>query len=423
MTETLLRKINIDQIPDTHDDLLDSETMEKARKIVLDIKTGGESALIEHAKKFGDLKEGDPLVLGKDDFEKAMHSLDQKKIDLMTRTAARIEKFARFQLGCIKEGSLDIENGTAGQTIAPLERAGCYAPGGRYPLPSSVLMTAITARVAGVKQIWVASPKPAPETLAAAAIAGADYMLCAGGAHAVAALGYGAGPVPPCDIVVGPGNRWVTAAKKLIAGQVRIDMLAGPSELLVLADATAPAGWVAADLLAQAEHDPDAVPILVSFSPELIETVEKEISTQLKKLPSADIARRALANGFAVVAPDLDSAIKICDRFAPEHLEIMTARPDDIAKKLSHYGALFIGPQSAEVLGDYGAGPNHVLPTGKASRITGGLSVFDFLRVRTWMRMDDPESGTELIDDAEKFAVMEGLAGHAFAAHIRKKNS
>lgn len=422
MSSNLLRKLSYDQLPDARVDLYDPETMEKAQAIVLDVKARGESALVEYATRFGDLTKGNPLVFTKEDFNKAKQSLDPSKLDIMMRTAGRIETFAQFQMSSLKEGSVKIEGGSAGQTVAPVERAGCYAPGGHYPLPSSVLMSSITARVAGVGEIWVASPKPALEILAAAAVAKADFLVSAGGAHAIAALAYGAGPVLPCDVVVGPGNRWVTAAKKLISGQVRIDMLAGPSELLILADSTAPADWIAADLLAQAEHDPDAFPVLVSLSPEMIEKVETELSKQLAQLPSAKIARRALANGFAVEAPDVETAIHICDRIAPEHLEIMTAEPDSIAKRLSHYGALFIGPYSAEVLGDYGAGPNHVLPTGRASRITGGLSVFDFLRVRTWMKLDRPIPETQLIEDAGAFAEMEGLAGHAKAAQLRRNN-
>ncbi|HUT78662.1 MAG TPA: histidinol dehydrogenase, partial [Polyangia bacterium] len=303
---------------------------------------------------------------------------------------------------------------------APVERAGCYAPGGRFPLPSSVLMTAVTARAAGVREVWVASPRPAPATLAAAAVAGVDGLLRVGGAQAVAALAFGAGPAPSCDVIVGPGNRFVTAAKQLVAGRVGIDLLAGPSELVVLADGTADPAVVAADLLAQAEHDPDAAPVLISTSGPLIDAVEREIASQLESLPTRDTAERAVrGNGFAVLAADLDEGITLCDRIAPEHLEVLCAKASSVAARAVHFGGLFIGAGAAEVLGDYGAGPNHTLPTGGTARFTGGLSVHHFLRVRTWLRVDDPAAARGLVDDAVALARIEGLEAHARSAARR----
>lgn len=277
-------------------------------------------------------------------------------------------------------------------------------------------MTAVTARVAGVETVWVASPKPTDHTLAAASIAGADALLAVGGAQAISAFAYGAA-VPVCDVIVGPGNRFVTAAKQLVSGRVRIDMLAGPSELLVLADHTADPVIVAADLLAQAEHDPDAVPVLVSLDADLINAVNVAISTQLRDLPTATTARAALDNGFAVLAPDLDAAIRLCDSLAPEHLEVLTEDCERVARRLTNYGGLFIGAGSAEVFGDYGVGPNHTLPTGGTGRFCGGLSVFDFLAIRTWMRLDDDPA--ELVRDAAALGRMEGLEAHARAAEKR----
>jgi phosphoribosyl-ATP pyrophosphohydrolase/phosphoribosyl-AMP cyclohydrolase/histidinol dehydrogenase len=268
--------------------------------------------------------------------------------------------------------------------------------------------------------VWVASPRPLPITLAAAAVAGVDGFLCVGGAQAVAALAYGAGPVPACDTIVGPGNRFVTAAKQLVFGRVSIDMLAGPSELTVLADATANPAVIAADLLAQAEHDPDAVPILVSLDSALIDAVNANLETQLKSLSTSDTADAALRrNGFAVLAENLEAAVKICDRLAPEHLELQVANATQVADLCTHYGGLFIGDQAAEVLGDYGAGPNHTLPTGGTARHSGGLSVFDFLRIRTWINIEDPSKSGPLLEDAKRLADLEGLAGHANAAKIR----
>ncbi len=251
-------------------------------------------------------------------------------------------------------------------------------------------MTAVTARVAGVDNVIVASPRPALVTLAAAAVAGADAVLAVGGAHAIAALAYGIDGFDPCDVVVGPGNRWVTAAKQVVSGRVGIDMLAGPSELVVLADETVDPATVAADLLAQAEHDPDALPVLVTTSETLAKAVEAEIENQLTGLPTREVAEVALAGGFITVVPDLESAIAVCDQLAPEHLQVMTKESEKVAATLDHWGGLFIGSGSAEVFGDYGSGPNHTLPTGGVARYRGGLSVLDFLRVRTWLEIDDP---------------------------------
>jgi phosphoribosyl-ATP pyrophosphohydrolase/phosphoribosyl-AMP cyclohydrolase/histidinol dehydrogenase len=280
-------------------------------------------------------------------------------------------------------------------------------------------MTAVTARSAGVEEVWVASPRPTSTTLAAAAVAGADGLLAVGGAQAVAALAWGAGEVPACDIVVGPGNRWVTAAKKLVAGEVAVDMLAGPSELVVIADASADSATVAADLLAQAEHDPDALPMLIALEAGVVEKVNREIAAALEDLPTAGVARKALSNGFAIVAADREEAGRVCDAIAPEHLQLSVEDPDEWLPFLGHFGAIFLGNRACEVFGDYGAGPNHVLPTGGSARRTGGLSVFHFLRVRTWLRDDAPSINDEFLADAVALARMEGLEAHARAALLR----
>ncbi|GMF30689.1 unnamed protein product [Phytophthora fragariaefolia] len=303
--------------------------------------------------------------------------------------------------------------------VSPMHAAGCYAPGGRYPLPSSVLMTAVTARVAGVQTVVVASPRPAPATLAAAYLAGADYFLAAGGAQAIAAMAYGVGGVPACDIIVGPGNKWVTAAKSLVFGKCAIDMLAGPSECLVIADESADAATIAADLLAQAEHDTAAVPILVTTSQETIDAVNEQLAKQLETLPSAPTASVSVQNGFAVLCPDMATCVSVSDVLAPEHLEVITSNAREVADQVSNYGGLFVGGRAAEVFGDYGAGPNHVLPTGGTAKYTGGLSVHTFLRIRTWMRIDDAQESQALVKDSALLARMEGLEGHARAAEKR----
>jgi len=369
-----------------------AEAFTVAAPIVEAVRARGEAALREYAERFGDVTAGGPLFLDRTVLDRALAGLPAGDRARLERVAERIRAFAEVQKRALSDVTITVPGGTAGHWIAPLERAGCYAPGGRYPLPSSVLMTAVTARTAGVKEIWVASPKPGPMTLAAAAIAGADGVLAAGGAHAIAALAFGAGQLPACDVVVGPGNRYVTAAKQLVAGHVAIDMLAGPSELVVFADTSASPAVIAADLLAQAEHDPDAMPVLVTLDPAHPDRVGAELARQLADLPTSETARAALLNGGVVLVANVSEGIAACDALAPEHIELLLDRAAEVVPRLSHFGALFIGAGSAEVLGDYGAGPNHVLPTAGAARSKGGLSVYTFLRVRTWMRMDDQTS-------------------------------
>uniref|UniRef100_A0A7S3YRN5 Imidazoleglycerol-phosphate dehydratase n=1 Tax=Lotharella globosa TaxID=91324 RepID=A0A7S3YRN5_9EUKA len=409
------------ELPKTRD-VVDPNVRTKAGVIVEGVKKGGEKALIDYAVRFGDLKQGQPHILSKKELKAAFDGIPKEQQEVLISTAARIERFALAQRASIRDLKTPIPGGFAWQKVSPVERAGCYAPGGRFPLPSSVLMTGVTARCAGVREVWVASPRPAEITKAAAHVAGADFLLCIGGAQAIAALAYGAGGVPPCDAIVGPGNQWVTAAKQLVAGKCAIDMLAGPSELLVLADETADPSVVAADLLAQAEHDVVAIPMLVTTHKALVAKVEKELTTQLKNLGTKGTAAKSMAdNSFVVVCDTMQEAIETADFLAPEHLEVLTKEPLAVAQRLSHYGALFIGTHAAEVLGDYGAGPNHTLPTGRTARYTGGLSVHCFLRVRTWMQLTEPASGPaqKMVRDCVALADLEGLEGHSKSAQKR----
>jgi phosphoribosyl-ATP pyrophosphohydrolase/phosphoribosyl-AMP cyclohydrolase/histidinol dehydrogenase len=420
MSEVRLERRRPDQVASLRRMAVDADTLAAAATIVEDVRLRGESAVREHAERLGDLPSGAALVANREDMARALASLDPADRALLERTADRIRAFAMAQRDGLRDLDIAIPGGRAGHAVRPMEVAGCYAPGGRFPLPSSVLMTAVTARAAGVKVVWVASPRPSVATLAAAAVADADAVLCVGGAQAIAALAFGAGPVPKCDVVVGPGNRWVTAAKQLVAGHVAIDMLAGPSELVILADASADPDWVAADLLGQAEHDPDALPVLVTTAGEAFTAqVDAALERRLADLPTAPIARVALASGFAVPAPDIASAVDVCNRLAPEHLEVMTAHPEAVAREIDHFGAVFLGARSAEVFGDYGAGPNHVLPTGGTARSMGGLSVMTFLRVRTWLSLEAGPEADRLAADAVRLARIEGLEAHARAAQCR----
>ncbi|QDU85692.1 Histidinol dehydrogenase [Planctomycetes bacterium Pla163] len=397
----------------------DLEAESSARRIVANVRSGGDAALRSAGLEFGDLEPEQDLSIERCELEAALARVPPDVRALLERTAARIERFARAQRDALRDFELETEWGRCGQRWVALERAGCYAPGGRYPLPSSVLMTAIPARVAGVRQVLVASPRPNDVTLAAAAVAGADAVLRAGGAQAVAALAYGTGSVPRVDVVVGPGNRFVTAAKRLVAGDVAIDMLAGPSELVVVADATSDPDCIAADLLAQAEHDPRARPILLALDARVADAVERELALQLDTLPTRDVARTALANGFSARCASRADAARLVQALAPEHLEVVCEGASDFAATVDRYGALFLGENGAEVLGDYGAGPNHTLPTGGTARFSGPLGVQTFLVARTWMAGRSNASLTELARDAARLADLEGLAGHARAAHLR----
>jgi phosphoribosyl-ATP pyrophosphohydrolase/phosphoribosyl-AMP cyclohydrolase/histidinol dehydrogenase len=401
---------------------IDPETLATAASMLRDITLGGDAAALAHARRLGDLREGDPHLYAPAALRSARDRLPVCERQVLERAAERIRTFALAQRGCLTDLTFSIPGGEAGHVCVPVRSAGCYAPGGRFPLPSSVLMTAVTARAAGVESVWIASPRPTDATLAAAAIAGADGLLAIGGVQGIAALARGLLGVPTggCDMIVGPGNRWVTAAKLLISGEVGIDMLAGPSELVVLADETADARMVAADLLAQAEHDDDAVPILISTSSALVLAVEEELARQLASLPTHTTARAALRNGYATVVSSIEQAVALSDTISPEHLEVHARNVQRIASTIRNAGAVFVGEGSAEVFGDYGAGPNHVLPTGGTSRFRAGLSVFTFLRARTWLRIDGATRAAPLLDDAAALARMERLEGHARSAEYRR---
>ncbi|MFW5653578.1 MAG: histidinol dehydrogenase [Planctomycetota bacterium] len=440
---------------------VDRETLAAAAAIVDDVAARGDAAVRDHAVRLGDLVDDSPMIITRDQLHKTLSETEPEVRAILERSAERIRTFADLQRQSVNDFQVATEGGVAGQRVIPVETAGCYAPGGRYPLPSSVLMTAIAARSAGVQHVIVATPRPQPIMLAAAAVAGADEVLAVGGAQSIGAMAIGTEAVRRCDGIVGPGNRWVAAAKQYVSGRVAIDMIAGPSELLILADADAPAEIVAADLIAQAEHDVDAWPILVTTGEELVSQVRQALEDQLQDLPTADVARAALTqNGAALVVRDRQTAFRLANALSVEHVEVLMNSPEDALGCLHSYGGLFLGVQSAEVFGDYGAGPNHTLPTGGAARYASGLSIFHFLRMRTWLKIsseiggdgaatgvlptrvvqasdrhDDPrhqqpaqvESETRsagsrmknLISDVAAFARLEGLEGHARAAELR----
>lgn len=420
----------------------DNETLTVVRKIIDDVREQGETAIRKYARQFGERTDDQPLWIGPDELKAAVDQIDPDQRSLLERTAARIESFAKAQLGCMSPLTCAVPGGTAGHTLEPIERVGCYAPAGRFPLPSTVLMTAITARVAGCRTIVVATPNPNPIMLAAAAIAGADEVLAVGGAQAIATLAYGTECRQSSDLIVGPGSRWVTAAKQIVSADVGIDMLAGPSELAIIADRFADPGRIAADLIAQAEHDVDARVCLITDHLTLAEAVNVELEKQLETLPTSGTATTSLNRGVVVLVDSIDSEIKspieycdagtrrpshslsaveIANEIAPEHLELHCQNPQIVANQIHHAGCLFIGQESAEVFGDYGIGPNHTLPTAGTARWSAGLNVFTFLRLRTWLKIEAPPRS--LIEDSVRLAELEGLIGHQRAAQQRRPSA
>lgn len=413
----LLRRVRPAELNGTRPDSSGADESKVAADIVESVRNGGEAALRAHSEEFGDIDTGKSLTVDRDDLRSAFEGLESASRDLLVRAHGRIEAFARAQREGLSDLTISIDGGQAGYRWIPVGSVGAYAPGGRYPLPSSVLMTVTPARVAGVTSVWVASPRPSELTLAAAWVAGADGLLRVGGAQAIAALAFGT-VTPTCDLIVGPGNKWVTAAKKYLFGEVGIDGLAGPSEILVIADESADPDLVAADLLAQAEHDVDAIPILVTTSENLADRVDERLTSQLADLPTADVARPALRNGVCVIVESLTRAAGVSDLLAPEHLALHVDDPRALAMQVRNYGSIFVGEMAAEAFADYGAGPNHVLPTGSGARFSGGLSVLTFLKASTWLAIDHPEA---LVEDTARLARLEGLEAHARAALGRSR--
>ena len=352
----------------------------------------------------------------------------------MRLAAARIEAFHKAQMLRSSEGSWSYTDGddvTLGQRTTPLERVGIYVPGGKAPYPSTVLMNAVPARVAGVGEIVMVTPpgkagkgaKVNPYILAAASVAGVDRVYADGGAQAIAALAYGTRSIPKVDKITGPGNIYVATAKRLVFGAVDIDMVAGPSEVLILNDGTGEASWIASDILSQAEHDEMAASILVTTSETMARAVKKEVAAQLKKLTRKRIAGASIAaHGTIVVTKTLGEAVKLVNRIAPEHLQIITREAADVADEIRNAGAVFIGPCTPVATGDYLAGTNHTLPTGGTARFSSPLGVEDFLK-RTSVVEFSPEALATLGGPIERFAAIEGFDGHGKSVSIRVKKT
>ena len=365
----------------------------------------------------------DTFEVPQSEIDEAFQNLDPASIKALELAAERVRKFQSKGL----PKSWTDGAGKFGERVTPLGSVAAYVPAGTAPLASTVIMTVVPAKVAGVEEIIVVTPAPGdsmphPAVLAAAKIAGASRVFKLGGAQAIAAMAYGTETVPSVDLICGPGSAWVTAAKKLVYGDVGIDGLYGPTETLVIADDSADPRFTASDLIAQAEHDTVAMPILVGLSDEIIDKTEAEIERQLEDLPRENIARAAFTNrGVAVVVETTLEAIAVANAAAPEHLCILTADADDLVDKVTSAGGLFVGEWSAEVMADYVAGPSHVMPTAGTARFSSALSVRNFVRVTPVLTFDD-DTFLKLSKDAELLAKLEGLHGHAAASEYRRRH-
>jgi histidinol dehydrogenase len=393
------------------------------KTIVNDVALRGNAALFEYTEKFDqcDLRTDGIEVSGRE-LDQAISKVTQEDMDILALAAGRIEAFHRKQK-VISWISSD-ENGIElGQRLLPLERIGIYAPGGLAVYPSTVLMAAIPAKIAGVAEIILVSPAKQeglnPLIAAAAKLSGVTRIFKIGGAQAIAALAYGTKSVPKVDKIVGPGNAYVTAAKKMVYGIVAIDMIAGPSEVLIIADGTADASFAAADLIAQAEHDEMASAILLTPDEKFARQVISEVNAQLVLLPKKSIAVSALESfGAVIVTKDFDEAVTIANRFAPEHLELLVDQPRQLLDRIRHAGAAFLGNFTPEAIGDYMAGPNHILPTGGTARFSSPLGVYDFVKRTSIVSFSEAALGT-YGRQAARFAGMEGLEGHGHSISIR----
>ena len=381
------------------------------RHIVADVRKRGDRALLRYAAQFDGLKGAGDLRVTQEEMAAAWNSLDPAMREALSAAAKQIRAFAKRQMPASWNTS-PIEGLTTGQLVRPIGSVGCYVPSGRHPLPSTLLMTAIPAQVAGVERIVAVSPKPAPETLAAAHLLGIREFYRLGGAHAVAALAYGTVSIARVDKIVGPGNLYVTAAKRTVSFDCAIDMLAGPTEIVVTSDRGTAAG-IASDLVAQAEHDPEALAIFVTTREDLAREVMEEAKQRSRENP---VAREALdRNGLVILASNVDEAQRITNRLAPEHLTVDSA--SDL-KWVENAGSVFVGRWSAQPMGDYISGPNHTLPTGGMARVRGGLSVYDFVKLITVQEYTG-EGLRALGPKAALLAEAEGLIGHAAAIRTR----
>jgi len=405
---------------------IDGDVSKIVADILADVKKRGNAAVIEYTNKFDrmSLTDAAEFELDKSQLQQALESIDGDQRKALETAASRIRQYAEHQK--MESWSYTEEDGTVlGQSVTAMDRVGLYVPGGKAAYPSSVLMNAIPAKVAGVPELIMVVPTPDGEVnqlvLAAAAVAGVDRVFTIGGAQAVAALAYGTDTVPKVDKITGPGNSFVATAKRMVFGVVGIDMIAGPSEILVVCDGKTDPDWIAMDLFSQAEHDEEAQSILVCPDPDFIEQVKQSIERLLEEMPRKDIIKTSLEDRAAIISVDtMEQAIEVANLIAPEHLELSMEDAQQWAKKIRHAGAIFMGRFTAEAIGDYCAGPNHVLPTSGTARFSSPLGVYDFQK-RSSLIGCSHDGASELGKTASVLAHGEGLTAHARSAEYRIK--
>ena len=419
-----MKIIKSNELPKSFFTCEEDESLAAVSEIIREVKTRGDAAAREYTRQF-DGVEIDAFAVSDSAVTAAFAQMDTKTVAALQAAAENIRKFAEAQRARLQDFETELNPGVfTGQRVTPLARVGVYVPGGNFPLISTLLMGVLPAKVAGVPEICVCSPPSHnsgihPAILAAAKIAGVSEIYQIGGVQAIAALAFGTESIRPVDKIVGPGNKYVAQAKREVFGAVSIDMIAGPTEIMIIADDSGDPEILAADLLAQAEHDADARPVLVTTSQALAKAVKKSVARQLSALSTKATAAAAIRNnGLIILTKNLTEAAEIANRKAPEHLEIQVKNAEKYARKLRNFGSLFIGEISAEVLGDYSSGINHTLPTNTTARYRGGLSVHDFLKIQTTLRVS--KKGLESIGPiAETLANAEGLEGHAKSIAVR----
>lgn len=410
---------NLKDIDESFFSKIEFESIQSVSEIIDAVRKNGDSAIKEYAQKFGD-GNLETFKLTECEIKEAIDSVDEATLKTLKYAIKNVKDFAQAQFNSVKEIQVNIAGNTLGHKIIPLDSVGCYIPGGNYPLPSSAIMTVVPAKVAGVKRVVAMSPKIQPVTIAAAHLAGADEIYRIGGVQAVAAMAYGTESIQKVNKIVGPGNKFVTSAKKQVFGECGIDFLAGPSEVLIIADETANPEFVAADMLAQCEHDKDARAFLICFSKEFAQKVDEKAKEFLQTLQTKEIAQVAYEKSYAVIVQYLDDAVELSNKKAPEHLELCLENAENLVSKFTNYGSLFIGNYSAEVFGDYVSGTNHTLPTNQVAKYSGGLSVFDYIKIQTY-QIINKGAIKETATNASALANKEGLCAHKLAADVRLK--
>ncbi len=431
---TMIRRLNaqdtdfnaaLDQLL-SWESVSDASINQRVLDIIDNVRSRGDAALIDYTRQFDglDVAQMSDLILPRERLELALTRITPEQRTALETAARRVREYHQHQVQDSWRYT-EADGTVLGQKVTPLDRAGLYVPGGKASYPSSVLMNAIPAKVAGVREVVMVVPTPRGEinelVLAAAAIAGVDRVFTIGGAQAVAALAYGTESVPPVDKIVGPGNIYVATAKRHVFGKVGIDMIAGPSEILVVCDGKTDPDWIAMDLFSQAEHDEDAQSILLSPDADFLDRVEASMQRLLPTLEREGIARISLRErGALIQVANMNQAIEVANRIAPEHLELSVENPEELLPQIRHAGAIFMGRYTAEALGDYCAGPNHVLPTSGTARFSSPLGVYDFQK-RSSIIYCSPEGASELGKVASVLARGESLTAHARSAEYRIK--